>query len=252
MSIRESTHVREPLQQLQINSTNVRSSYVRKAKEIKRIAEVDFVDKDDYALPQKKKKTQATLKKKTTKAKQATKQAVKTKPVVKKGKPVSPPITSTVAPILFPMTEHFPSTVVHNTATEIAMPPPIPPLPNGSNESWINFVDNGGYKLTLDKRGAVKRFVETKRTNPVAVAEGLKFHRLVQGMRTELSNSARDAWDLVLPPNTFENFNFCCLFHMIATPAVTDDSIILVFGPLFRETRDSRVGSSRRRIRYCG
>ncbi len=82
---------------------------------------------------------------------------------------------------------------------------------------------------------AVKRFVKSKRSNPVAVAEGLKFHRLVQGMRTELSNSARDAWDLVLPPKSFDNFNFCCLFLMIATPAVTDDSIILVFGPLFQD-----------------
>jgi endonuclease III len=82
---------------------------------------------------------------------------------------------------------------------------------------------------------AVKRFVKSKRSNPVAVAEGLKFHRLVQSMRSELSSSARDAWDLVLPPRSYPNFEFCCLFLMIATPAVTDDSIILVFGPLFRD-----------------
>jgi endonuclease III len=54
-------------------------------------------------------------------------------------------------------------------------------------------------------------------------------------MRSELSTSARDAWDLVLPPKSYPNFDFCCLFLMIATPAVTDDSIILVFGPLFRD-----------------
>ena len=76
---------------------------------------------------------------------------------------------------------------------------------------------------------------ETIRTNPVAIAEGLKFHRLVQGMRSQLNDSARDAWDSVLPPKLFPNFDFCCLFLMIAIPAVTDISIILVFGPLFRE-----------------
>jgi endonuclease III len=77
--------------------------------------------------------------------------------------------------------------------------------------------------------------VKTKRSNPVSVAEGLKFHRLIVSMRSELSDSARDAWDLVLPPKSFPNFDFCCLFLMIATPAVTDESIIQVFGPLFRD-----------------
>jgi endonuclease III len=112
---------------------------------------------------------------------------------------------------------------------------PPPPLPNGSYDSWVNFLDNGGYKLTLDQRCTVKRFVKSKLDNPVSVAEGLKFHRLILSMRSELSTSARDAWDLVLPPKSYPNFDFCCLFLMIATPAVTDDSIILVFGPLFRD-----------------
>jgi endonuclease III len=112
---------------------------------------------------------------------------------------------------------------------------PPPPLPNGSYNSWVNFLDNGGYKLTLDQRCTVKRFVKSKRDNPVSVAEGLKFHRLILSMRSKLSTSARDAWDLVLPPKSYPNFDFCCLFLMIATPAVTDDSIILVFGPLFRD-----------------
>jgi hypothetical protein len=109
------------------------------------------------------------------------------------------------------------------------------PLPNGTYESWVNFVDEGGYRLTTEERVAVKRFVKSKCSNPIAVAEGLKFHRLVQSMRSELSSSARDAWDLVLPPRSYPNFEFCCLSLMIATPAVTDDSIILVFGPLFRD-----------------
>jgi endonuclease III len=113
--------------------------------------------------------------------------------------------------------------------------PPLP-LPNGSYNSWVNFLDNGGYKLTSDQRCTVKRFVKSKRDNPVAVAEGLKFHRLILSMRSKLSTSAaRDAWDLVLPPKSYPNFDFCCLFLMMATPAVTDDSIILVFGPLFRD-----------------
>jgi hypothetical protein len=108
-------------------------------------------------------------------------------------------------------------------------------LPNGTYESWVNFVNEGGYRLTTDERVSVKRFVKSKRSNPVAVAEGLKFHRLVQAMQSKLSSSVRDAWDLVLPPRSYPNFEFCCLFLMIATPAVTDDSIILVFGPLFRD-----------------
>jgi hypothetical protein len=96
-------------------------------------------------------------------------------------------------------------------------------------------VDEGGYRLTTDERVSVKRFVKLKRSNPVAVAEGLKFHRLVQAMRSELISSARDAWNLVLSPRSYPNFEFCCLFLKIATPAVTDGSIILVFGPLFRD-----------------
>jgi hypothetical protein len=111
----------------------------------------------------------------------------------------------------------------------------LPALPNGTYESWVNFVDEGGYRLTTDERVSVKRFVKLKRSNPEAVAEGLKFHQLVQAMRSELSSSARDAWDLVLPPRSYPNFEFCCLFLTIATPAVTDGSIILVFGPLFRD-----------------
>jgi endonuclease III len=112
----------------------------------------------------------------------------------------------------------------------------LPALPNGTYESWVNFVDEGGYRLTTDERVSVKRFVKLKRSNPVTVAEGLKFHRLVQAMQFELSSSARDAWDLLLlPPRSYPNFEFCCLFLMIATPAVTDDSVILVFGPLFRD-----------------
>jgi hypothetical protein len=54
-------------------------------------------------------------------------------------------------------------------------------------------------------------------------------------MQSELSSSARDAWDLVLPPMYYPNFEFCCLFLMIATPAVTDYSIILVLAPLVRD-----------------
>jgi endonuclease III len=111
----------------------------------------------------------------------------------------------------------------------------LPALPNGTYESWVKVLDEGGYPLTTDERISVKRVVKLKHSNPVAVAEGLKLHRLVQAMRSELSSSARDAWDLVLPPRSYPNFEFCCLFLMIATPAVTDDSIILVFGPLFRD-----------------
>ena len=96
-------------------------------------------------------------------------------------------------------------------------------------------MDNGGYKLTRDERRSVKRFVEMKRSDPVSIAEGLKFHRLVGEMRSQLTPTARDAWELVLPPKLYPNFDFCCLFLMIATPAVTDDSIIQVFGPLFKD-----------------
>jgi hypothetical protein len=87
-----------------------------------------------------------------------------------------------------------------------------PPLPNGSYESWEFFLDNKGYKLTTDKRISVKRFVKPKRSNPVVVAEGIKFHQLVKGMRAQLSNSPRDAWDLVLPAKSHSNFEICCLF----------------------------------------
>jgi hypothetical protein len=74
------------------------------------------------------------------------------------------------------------------------------------------FLDNGGYKLTTDERISVKRFVKPKRSNPVVVAEGIKFHQLVKGMRAQLSNSPRDAWDLVLPAKSHSNFEICCLF----------------------------------------
>jgi hypothetical protein len=48
----------------------------------------------------------------------------------------------------------------------------LTPLPDGTYESWVNFVDNGGgYWLTTDKQVAMKRFVKTKRSNPVAVAK---------------------------------------------------------------------------------
>jgi endonuclease III len=69
----------------------------------------------------------------------------------------------------------------------------------------------------------------------VAAAGGIEFHRLVKGMRAQLSNSPRDAWDLVLPAKSHSNFEFCCLFFMIATPAVTGESTIQVSGPLFLE-----------------
>jgi hypothetical protein len=79
----------------------------------------------------------------------------------------------------------------------------------------------------------VKSFVKPKRSNPVVVAEGIKFHQLVKGMGAQLSSSPRDVWDLVLSAKYHSNFEICCLFLMIATPAVTDDSIIQVFGPFF-------------------
>jgi hypothetical protein len=81
----------------------------------------------------------------------------------------------------------------------------------------------------------VKSFVKLKGSNPVAVAEGIKFHRLMKGMHAQLSNSPRDAWDLVLPAKSHSDFEFCYLFLMMATPAVTDDSIIQISGPLFLE-----------------
>jgi hypothetical protein len=74
------------------------------------------------------------------------------------------------------------------------------------------------------------------------VAEGIKFHQLVKGMHAKLSNSARDAWDLVLPAKSHSNFEFCCLFSMIATPALSDVSIILIFGSTLRENNVTLAG----------
>jgi hypothetical protein len=98
-----------------------------------------------------------------------------------------------------------------------------------------HYLDNGGYKLTRDERISMKSFVKLKRSNPVAVAEDIKLHRLVKGMRAQLTNSPREAWNLVLPVKSHSSFEFCCLFLMIATPAMTNDSIIQVFGPIFLE-----------------
>jgi hypothetical protein len=231
---------------LQLISTNLRSSYVRKAKVTKRIAADCF--EIDEPVPTKNKKKPAHVSKK------------KSKPSHLKKVTRIASATSIIPPISHPRSSNLPNlpTAVTNNVVAPSIPdftsalPAEPfvngphaatvgvnnrpsPLLNGTYKSWVNFVDEGGYWLTTEERVAVKRFVKSKRSNPVAVAEGLKFHRLVQSMRSELSSSARDAWDLVLPPRSYPNFEFCCLFLMIATPAVTDDSIILVFGPLFRD-----------------
>jgi endonuclease III len=63
----------------------------------------------------------------------------------------------------------------------------------------------------------------------------VKFHKLVHEMRQGIIvESARDAWTYVLPHKASDNFNFCCLFLMIATPNTPDEKIIEVFRPLFK------------------
>jgi hypothetical protein len=109
-------------------------------------------------------------------------------------------------------------------------------LPNASYESWLIFLDYGGYKLTTDKQSAMNSFVKTKGSKPVPVAEGIKFHQLIKAMHAKLSNSARYAWDLVLPPSSCNPIlrYAASLLLMTVTPVITDDSIILVFVPFFQ------------------
>jgi len=249
---------RMPLQSLNVNA---RSSYVRKAKGKKRLG-VDLIEEESLPPTTKKKLSPPPVisKKKPRPPKPKPKQGTKAVAAAAVKKITTTTLTTphqiitehpslcvepsvapgTHLPVLAPVVAYPKSRIGIGATVTVPTFTPLPngsytPLPNGSYESWINFVDNGGYKLTADERSSVKRFVQKKRTNPVAIAEGVKFHRLVKGMRSELINSARDAWDLVLPPKSYPNFDFCCLFLMIATPAVTDDSIILVFGPLFRD-----------------
>jgi endonuclease III len=107
-------------------------------------------------------------------------------------------------------------------------------LPDGTIHGWLNFVDSGGYSLTCEEKERVKVFVKEKHRNTAFVSEAVKFHLLVYNMRKSLHvNSARDAWTEVLPPKSAVNFEFCCLFLMVATPNTPDDKIIEVFGPLF-------------------
>ncbi len=109
-----------------------------------------------------------------------------------------------------------------------------PALPDGTLNSWLNFVDNGGYLLTCEEKERVKIFVKDKHRNTAFVLEAVKFHLLVSNMRKSLPfESARDAWTDVLPPKSSTNFDFCCLFLMVATPNTPDEKIIEVFGPLF-------------------
>jgi endonuclease III len=208
---------------LQAVDTNLRRSYIRKVKGIKRSV-IDLQSDDgDWDQDIEEEAKWSNNPRKTTIAKTTTKT-----PTIAKPKPKAKTAKATIQK----KKSTQPSKLVHDNPP---LPPPPPPLPNGSYESWEFYVDNGGYKLTTEERISVKSFVKIKRSNPVAVAEGIKFHRLVKGMRAQLSNSPRDAWDLVLPAKSHSNFEFCCLFLMIATPAVTDDSIIQVFGPLFLE-----------------
>jgi endonuclease III len=106
-------------------------------------------------------------------------------------------------------------------------------LPDGSYESWEAFVDAGGYKITRSQALMVKAWV--KSLDPVWIAEQVKFHRAIDGMRSELEPSARDGWAHVLPPSNAMNFDFACLILMVATPAVPDSKILDVFGKLFKE-----------------
>jgi len=107
-----------------------------------------------------------------------------------------------------------------------------PALPDGTLNSWLNFVDNGGYLLTCEEKERV--IVKDKHRNTAFVLEAVKFHLLVSNMRKSLPvESARDAWTDVLPPKSSTNFDFCCLFLMVATPNTPDEKIIEVFGPLF-------------------
>ena len=196
---------RPPLQSLSSLTGNGRSSYIRKAKTNKRSV-VDLMQED---VDGRKNKNNKNNKSGAGKKKTTTKQ---------KG---NQNIVTSLTPLSLP--------------SKVTLTPSLTPLPNGVYQEWLKFVDNGGYKLTLEERCTVKQFVKNKQGNPVAIAEGMKFHRLIMSMRSDLPSSPRDAWDLVLPPKSYSNFEFCCLFLMIATPAVTDDSIIQVFGPLFRD-----------------
>jgi endonuclease III len=109
-------------------------------------------------------------------------------------------------------------------------------IPDGTMSGWEIFIEGGGYSLTVDEKERVRNFVRAKQRNTVFVSEAVKFHMLVRDMRKEiLVESARDAWTLVLPHKSSDNFNFCCLFLMIATPNTPDEKIIEVFGPLFEK-----------------
>jgi endonuclease III len=111
----------------------------------------------------------------------------------------------------------------------------ISDLPNGVIRRWEIFLDRGGYSVTVDVMVRVCSFVRVKQRNAAFVSEAVKFQMLVRDMRKEiLFESARDAWTQVLPPKSSDNFNFCCLFLMIATPNTPDGKIIEVFGPLFQ------------------
>jgi hypothetical protein len=219
---------------LQIVNPNLRSSYVRKVKGTKRpVIDLEsdhhlYSDQEEVKLPTKTRKTMKT-------AKTASKTTKTTKTNNQKKKPngsLDPP-QSLVDLNSSPTTPPKPSQPKPKNRSKLEhdnQPLPLP-LPNGMYKSWEFFLDSGGYKLTIEERISAKRFGKNKQSNPVAVAEGIKFHRIVKGMRAQFGNSPRDAWGLVLPAKSHLNFEFYCLFLMIATPVVTNDSIIQVFGP---------------------
>ncbi len=109
-------------------------------------------------------------------------------------------------------------------------------LPDGTLVRWTIFLEGGGYSVTGEEKERVKMFVKDKHRNTAFVSEAVKFHLLVREMRKNLQvDSARDSWTKVLPPKSADNFDFCCLFLMVATPNTPDEKIIEVFDPIMKQ-----------------
>jgi hypothetical protein len=109
-------------------------------------------------------------------------------------------------------------------------------LPDGTLNVWSVFLDGGGYAVTGEEKDRVKMFVKEKHRNTAFVSEAVKFHVLVREMRKNLDvDSARDCWTKVLPLKSSDNFNFCCLFLMVATPNTPDEKMIEVFSPIMKD-----------------
>ena len=114
--------------------------------------------------------------------------------------------------------------------------PTLHVLPDGNIGQWMQFLEGGGYGVTGEEKERVKMFVKEKHRNTAFVSEAVKFHFLVREMRKNLAvDSARDAWTKVLPPKSADNFDFCCLFLMVAAPNTPDEKIIEVFDPLMKQ-----------------